>query len=164
MQWNTVELLDLRCITSSHSLPTVPVLDPYIFLRISVVTLASFSHLHLKKQCVFHSQEQLFASCSAFQDAFDGLALYGREKQSNCHAQISSAAQCPRCLYFPTLPVCNNHMTSRSSLFRYVTQRKVIVPKGCPETSVTTSLRCVTSQNSEDLGSDDFGRIFKLLE
>lgn len=59
-------------------------------------------------------------------------------------------------------------MTWRSSLFCYVTQRKWIVPKGtpkgCPETSVTTSLRCVTSQNSEDLGSDDFACIFKLLE
>jgi len=81
---------------------------------------------------------------------------------------MSSAAQYLRCLYFRTLPVCNNPMTSRSSLFYYATQRRLIFPKGipksCPETSVTTSLRCVTSQNNEDLGSDNFACIFKLLE
>jgi len=49
MQWNTVGLLDLRCITTPHILLTVPVLEPYIFLPISVVTLASFSQPNLKK-------------------------------------------------------------------------------------------------------------------
>jgi hypothetical protein len=68
MQCNTVGLLDLGCITSSHMLPTVSVLEPYIFLPISVVTLASFFQLNLKKQRFFHFQEQLFTSCSAFHD------------------------------------------------------------------------------------------------
>jgi hypothetical protein len=39
-----------------------------MFLPISVVTLASFSQFNLKKQRIFHFQEQLFASRSAFQD------------------------------------------------------------------------------------------------
>jgi hypothetical protein len=38
-----------------------------MFLPISLVTLASFFQLNLKKHRIF--QEQLFASCSAFQDA-----------------------------------------------------------------------------------------------
>jgi hypothetical protein len=47
-------------------------LRPYIFLPISIVTLASFSQLNFKKRRIFHFQEQLFASFSAFQDALTG--------------------------------------------------------------------------------------------
>ena len=85
-------IVNLRCITYSHILPPLPVLEPYIFLPISVVTLASFSQLNLKKQLIFHFQEQLFASCSAFQDAVTFKLFTGVKRNLNCHAQISSAA------------------------------------------------------------------------
>lgn len=55
MQWTAVGLLDLRCITSLHILLTVPVLEPYIFLPISVVILASFSQFNFKKKTVLLS-------------------------------------------------------------------------------------------------------------
>jgi hypothetical protein len=76
MRWNTVGLFYLRCITSSHILLAVSVLEPYIHIcrsaDIGWHTCQFFPAYFKKTLCIFHFQEQLFASCSALQDALAG--------------------------------------------------------------------------------------------